>query len=115
RRDNPALQQDRTLRFHDTENPALLCYSKSSPDGDNVVVCIVNTNPYDAEEGIVRLDADALGLASDEPLSLHDQLTGSRYTWRGDRHFVRLDPEVVPAHVFRVDRRHRSERDFEYF
>ena len=33
RREQPALAHLRTLRFHDTDNPALLCYSKTDPAG----------------------------------------------------------------------------------
>ena len=38
-----------------------------------------------------------------------------RYLWHGARSFVALDPAVLPAHVFRVRRRLRTERDFDYF
>ena len=34
RREQPALAHLRTLRFHDTDNEALLCYSKTDPDGE---------------------------------------------------------------------------------
>ena len=33
RRDHPALQHDRGLAFHQTDNAELLCYSKRSADG----------------------------------------------------------------------------------
>ena len=28
----------------------------------------------------------------------------SRYLWRGERNYVELNPEVQPAHIFRVRR-----------
>jgi starch synthase (maltosyl-transferring) len=34
-----------------------------------------------------------------------DLLTGARYTWRGKRNYVKLDPTERVAHVFRVSRR----------
>jgi starch synthase (maltosyl-transferring) len=36
---------------------------------------------------------------------VHDLLSDARYTWQGGRNFVQLDPNVVPAHVFRLRRR----------
>ena len=33
----------------------------------------------------------------DEPYVVHDLLTGARYTWRGVRNYVRLDPAVEPG------------------
>jgi starch synthase (maltosyl-transferring) len=42
-------------------------------------------------------------------------LTDTRYAWQGDRAFVQLDPGVVPAHIFRIRRRIRTEKDFEYY
>jgi len=115
RRDNPALQQDRTLRFHHVDNPAIVCYSKSDPSGRNVLVMVVNTNPYGTEGGTVRLDLSALGIDPDEPVQMHDLLTGARYQWRGDHNYVILDPASAPAHVLRVRRQRRTEEDFEYF
>jgi starch synthase (maltosyl-transferring) len=42
-------------------------------------------------------------------------LADARYTWHGARNYVLLDPGVLPASIFRVRRRVRSEHDFEYF
>jgi starch synthase (maltosyl-transferring) len=46
---------------------------------------------------------------------VHELLSGARYTWRGAKNYVQLNPHVVPAHIFRIRRKVRSERDFEYF
>ncbi len=46
---------------------------------------------------------------------MHDLLTGGRFLWHGSRDFVMLDPQRVPAHIFRVRRRVRREQDFDYF
>ncbi|HEX6863231.1 MAG TPA: maltotransferase domain-containing protein, partial [Thermoanaerobaculia bacterium] len=113
RRENPALQSDQSLRFHTADNEQILCYSKAA--GDNVIVVAVNLDPNYAQAAWVELDLSALGLAPDQPFQVHDLLTGARYLWHGSRNFVRLDPHQVPAHIFRVRRRVRSERDFDYF
>ncbi|HSK75290.1 MAG TPA: alpha-1,4-glucan--maltose-1-phosphate maltosyltransferase [Thermoanaerobaculia bacterium] len=113
RRENPALQSDRSLRFHTADNEQILCYSKMA--GDNVIVVAVNLDPSYAQAAWVELDLPALGLEGDQPFQVHDLLTGARYLWHGSRNFVRLDPHQVPAHIFRVRRRVRSERDFDYF
>ena len=42
-------------------------------------------------------------------------MSGARYTWHGARNYVQLNPHVVPAHIFRIRRRVRSEKDFEYY
>ncbi|HKO01119.1 MAG TPA: hypothetical protein VJ032_05480, partial [Thermoanaerobaculia bacterium] len=49
------------------------------------------------------------------PFQVHDLLSGARHTWHGPRNYVQLNPHVVPAHIFRIRRRVRSEKDFEYF
>jgi starch synthase (maltosyl-transferring) len=36
---------------------------------------------------------------------VEDLLGGGRYTWAGRRNFVQLNPQTLPAHVFRVVRR----------
>jgi starch synthase (maltosyl-transferring) len=113
RRENPALQTNATLRFHPADNDQVVCYSKTA--GENVIVTAVNLDPHHVQASWVHLDLDALGLERDQAFQVHDLLTGARYLWHGSRNFVQLDPHQVPAHVFRVRRRVRSERDFDYF
>ena len=113
RRDNPALQSDWSLRFHTTDNDAIVCYSKKT--GDNVVLTIVNTDPHHAQSCWTQLDLDELGIDAGRPFQMHELLTGARYLWQGRRNFVQLDPASAPAHVFRLRHKVRSEHDFDYF
>ena len=115
RRDNPALQADRRLRFLDVDNEELLAYAKSSADGANVVVTVVNLDPCHVQSGWLQLDPESVAVESGHPFQMHDLLSDQRFVWQGQRHFVRLDPHSVPAHVFVVRRRVRDERDFDYF
>lgn len=113
RRENPALQQNATLKFHETDNDQVLCYSKSS--GDNVIVAVVNLDSHNAHSAWIELDLDALSLDPLRNYQVHDLLSGARHSWHGPRNFIKLDPNVVPAHLFRIRRKVRTERDFEYF
>jgi len=115
RHENPALQTDRGLRFHPTENEQLLAYSKSTPDNANVVLTVVNVDPHHVQRGMVNLPLDELGLEPDRPYQAHELITGARYLWNGPRNFVEINPHALPGQIFRFRRRVRSERDFEYF
>src|SRR5215475_4044939 len=115
RRDNPALQADDSLQFFPVDNDQLICYAKQTADRENVVVCVVNLDPHHAQSGWVALDLPALGLDPATPYQMHELLTGARYLWSGPRNYVSLDPQRAPAHLFRLRRRVRSERDFDYF
>jgi starch synthase (maltosyl-transferring) len=61
----------------------------------------------------VELDLEALGLDPRSPYQMHELLSGARYLWNGPRNFVQLAPGM--GHVFRLRRRVRTERDFDYF
>ena len=115
RRENPALQSNQGLHFHTVDNPELLCYSKSTADRSNVVLVVVNLSPYHVHSGWVELQFDTLGLDPTQPAQMHDELSDARYIWHGARHYVELHPQVVPAHIFRLRRRIRTEQDFEYY
>ena len=115
RHDNPALQSDRNLKFHAIENEALIAYSKSTDDGSDSVLVIANVDPHHAQAGWVELDLAALGLPMDQPFQAHDLLSGARFLWKGPRNYVSLDPAHAPAHIFRIRRKVRTERDFDYF
>ncbi len=82
--------------------------------GDSVLV-IVNLDPHHSQSGWLRLDLATLGLPSEGSFQVHDLLSGARFLWRGARNYVALDPTHSPAHVFRIRRRVRTERDFDYF
>lgn len=115
RKHNVALQSDWSLQFHSSDNDQLLVYSKTSEDFSNVIVVAVNLDPYYTQSGWVDLRLDALGLDPAQPYQMHDLLDDSRYLWHGGHNFVKLDPQILPAHIFRVRRRVRTERDFDYF
>ena len=105
RRENPALQSDRGLRFHPTDNDRVLCYSKVDDKGDNLILVAVSLDLQKVQAAWLELPVDELGLSRDRPYQVHDLLTGARHLWHGRRNFVQLDPLSIPAHVFRVRRR----------
>ncbi len=96
RHHHPALQRNDTLRFHETDNPELLAYSKSDESGDNVLV-VVNTDPWHLQHGWVRLTGEPA--SSGRPYTVCDLLDEGRYTWRGEWNYVRLDPVERVAHL----------------
>ena len=50
RHEHPALQQLTNVRFLDTENEALVAFTKRW--GDDTVIAVVNIDPHHAQEGI---------------------------------------------------------------
>jgi starch synthase (maltosyl-transferring) len=115
RRENAPLQSDRGLKFHAVDNESLIAYSKSSDEGSDSVLVIVNLDPHHAHSGWLSLELADLGVGTEKPYQVHDLLSGARYLWQGARNYVSLDPAHTPAHIFRIRRRVRTERDFDYF
>ena len=115
RRENTPLQSDHGLVFHTVDNDNLIAYSKTNGAGTESVLVVANVDPHYVQAGWVTIDLRSLGLPADTTFQMDDLLSGARYLWRGARNFVSLDPQHSPAHIFRVRRRVRSERDFDYF
>jgi len=117
RRENPALHSDRSLRFVPTDNDAIIAYTKTTPDLANILLVVVNLDPHHVQSGWVRLPIKELGLAADtgQTYQVHDLIGEARYLWSGESNFVQLDPQASPAHIFRVRRKVKTERDFDYF
>jgi len=115
RHENPALQSDRGLQFYPVDNDKLICYSKTTEDLGDIILVVVNLDPHHRQSGWVELPLDTLGLPSEQPYQVHDLLTGGRYIWNGVRNYVELDPQTVPAHIFRLRRRVHTEHDFDYY
>ncbi len=114
RRDNPALQRDASLRFYSIGNPLLLAYGKTSEDGSNVMIVVVNLDPHHAQSGWLELPEDVPGQA-EHAFQVHDLLSDVRFLWQGRRNWIAIDPQAAPAQIFRLRKRVRSERDFDYF
>ncbi len=101
RREHPALQSfDQSLRFHATDNPQLIAWSKRSRDSADVVLTVVNLDPFNRQSGWLYLDTAQLGLTDQSTYTVEDVLTGASYTWRGPSNYVALDPAVQPGHLF---------------
>ncbi len=115
RHENPALHANHDLFFHPADNPYLIAYSKASADGGNHVLTVVNLDFFHTQSGWVTLDLDRLELRPEESFQVFDQLTGARYLWQGPRNYIELSPQRIPAHIFRVLRKVRSEKDFDYY
>lgn len=115
RRASLALQFDHGLVFHQSDVDPIIAYSKRAVDGESAVLVVVNLDPYHRHGAFIDLSLEALGIDPDEAYQAHDLLGGARFSWRGSRVFVELDPFELPAHIFQIRRSVRSERDFEYF
>ncbi len=102
--ENRALQRDENLEIHPVDNDQLLAYSKRTDDGQNMVVVVVNLDPYHSQAGMVELPLEKLGIGVDQPYAMHDLLADKRYVWRGPRNYVQLTPGEAGAHVFRLER-----------
>ena len=115
RKGSQALRSNRNLRFHPVDNPNLICYSKATDDLSEVIVVIVNLDCFHTHRGWVALDLASLGLDADHAFQAHDLLGEGQYLWHGSRNYVELTPESLPAHILRVRRWVKTERDFDYY
>ena len=115
RRENPALQVTRNLRFYQATSPHVLFYGKMTPARDNVILVAVNLDPFAAHEARLTIPMEEIGIAPDETYELHELLTDRRRLVRGPVHTVTLDPGTAPAHIYRVGRWRKREQDFQYF
>jgi starch synthase (maltosyl-transferring) len=104
RRANAALQSNDSLHFHVIENPNLICYSKSTPNCENVVLTVVNLDSFHEQSGWTQLDLSRLNLRPGEKFIVQDLLDGEQYWWRGQSNYVALQPGSRPAHIFRLIR-----------
>ncbi len=101
RREHPALQDLRSLRFHACDNANVIAFSKI--DGDDVVLVVCTLDPDREHEATVWWDMAALGLPEGERFVAHDLVADTTWTW-GPSTYVRLRPWDHVAHVVHVRR-----------
>jgi starch synthase (maltosyl-transferring) len=105
RRQHPALQRDRGLRFLPVDNPQLVAWLKRDESGHDVVIGVVNLDPQWIQTGFVEVDLSDVGVSPGEVVAVQDALTGAVFNWRSGRNFVLLDPTGLPAHLLTLERR----------
>jgi starch synthase (maltosyl-transferring) len=109
RREHVALQRNESLRFHGVDNnyapnDQLIAYSKTSPDGSDVILTVVNLDPYNTQVGWVEFLPEEFGLDPNQPFQVHDLLGDMRFMWNGRNHYIELNPYSMPVHVFLIRR-----------
>jgi starch synthase (maltosyl-transferring) len=104
RKTNRALQIYDNLQFHTIENEQMLFYSKASEGLENIVLVFVTVDPFNKQSGFASVPIDQFGIGENDQYQAEDLLTGERFLWKGRRNFVLLDPQVRPAHIFRLQR-----------
>lgn len=104
RKENRALQFYDNLRFYPADNDAILFYGKMTPARDNIILVVINLDPHRKQNSYIDVPIDDFGSVEGEAYQVHDLLTDMRYVWRGRRNYVELDPEIQPAHIFRLRR-----------
>jgi starch synthase (maltosyl-transferring) len=104
RKTNRALQLKDNLRFYRADNDAIIFYGKMTAARDNIILVVVNLDPHRKQHSFVDVPIDQFGSMDGEVYQVHDLLSEARYIWHGRRNYVELDPEIQPAHVFRVRR-----------
>jgi starch synthase (maltosyl-transferring) len=125
RHEQPALQRMDNVTFHVSENPAILFYRRAanpparqwisggwqqipglvSTHGSGDLLIAATTDFHGPQESMVQVPLAEMGLTDTDAYVVHDLLTGTRYTWRGSRNYVRLDPINGQAgHVFAIER-----------
>jgi starch synthase (maltosyl-transferring) len=105
RKQNRALQMYTNLRFYPADNDAILFYGKMTPARDNIILVVVNLDPFRKQNSLVHVPIEEFGQMATDEYQVHDLLSDARYTWRGRQNYVELDPEIQPAHIFLVHRR----------
>jgi starch synthase (maltosyl-transferring) len=109
RRNNRALHEYENLRFHTVENEQIIFYSKATEALDNIILVLLNLDPYNSQSGFAYVPLESFGINGGDPYQVEDLLTGEKFVWNGRRNFVMLDPHSRPAHIFKVRRLIRME------
>ncbi|MHB1959239.1 MAG: alpha-1,4-glucan--maltose-1-phosphate maltosyltransferase [Acidobacteriaceae bacterium] len=101
RRNHPALHSNRRLRFHPTDQPFLICYSKTDAEKKDVILVVVNLHHQNAQAGWVDLNLAELDIQPAQTFNVHDLLADRHYQWTGARNYIQL--EAGRSHIFHIE------------
>lgn len=115
RKENTAFHNPWNLQFCDVDNNQLLAYLKLPSDDKNPFLIVVNLDYFNTQSGWVSIPLNLIGIKEDQSFLVHDLLTDEKYMWKGSVSFVKLNPSIVPAHIFQIHKLVRKEQDFDYY
>ncbi|GAN31607.1 alpha-amylase family glycosyl hydrolase [Candidatus Brocadia sinica] len=115
RKENPALQTTGNVQFYEADNGYLVVYGKTTEDFSNILLVVVNLDPYHSQSGWIRIPINKFGIDADQPYLVHDLLSDGKYIWHGENNYVEFKPHNLPAHIFKVRKKLKRETDFDYF
>ena len=93
------LQDLRSLRFHHTDDPSIIAYSKQV--GNEIALVACTLDPHHVHETTVWWDMPALGMDWSDRFIAHDHVTGQTFSW-GQATYVRFDPDFTVGHIVEV-------------
>ncbi|MCI0693081.1 alpha-1,4-glucan--maltose-1-phosphate maltosyltransferase [candidate division KSB1 bacterium] len=115
RKENPALHATQNLKFYEVDNDHLLFYGKATEDLSNIILVVVNLEPFRAHSGWLKVPIGEFGIDFKQAYLVHDLLSDDKYFWQGELNYVELNPQILPAQIFRLRKRLKREMDFDYF
>lgn len=108
RNENEALQSTWNIEFCDTDNEQLICFSKISQDENNKLLIVISMDPNFSQAGWLKVPLKKFGIKENEPFTVVDLLTESRYFWENEWNYVALHPQGIPGHIFKVEKSVKS-------
>ena len=108
RRENTALQTTWNIEFAETTNEQIICYTKADVKTKNVLIVAVNLDPFHTQSAHVKIPIKKAGIKPGVPYAIHDLLSGDRYQWQKEWNYVQLNPQEMPAHIFRVEQQRET-------
>ena len=96
RRAHPAALSYHNLTVLPTSDPNILAFARHTPaeltgtgQADTLIV-VVNLDGHNAHQSMIHLELSELGLPTDRPLNVRDELTGREFQWGWDNYVLSL-------------------------
>ena len=107
RRAHPAALSYHNLTVLPTSDPNILAFARHTPaeltgtGQADTLIAVVNLDGHNAHQSMIHLELSELGLPTDRPLNVRDELTGREFQWGWDN-YVSLAPWADVAHILSV-------------
>ncbi|WP_022859792.1 maltotransferase domain-containing protein [Bifidobacterium magnum] len=108
RSEHPATHSYHNLMVLGTDDPNIIAFARRTPAAltnsgkDDLLIVVVNLDGHNEHSTLVHLPLEELGLPTDKPFTVKDELTGRQFEWSWDN-YVSLAPWADVAHVLSVE------------
>ncbi|MFW7381148.1 MAG: maltotransferase domain-containing protein [Oligoflexus sp.] len=99
---HPALQRTGNHIFLECHHDEMLSFLKYDDDSLDYLIVVINLSSHQTNSCHFHLPHGTIPVPPGSPIEAHDLISDEVVSWHGDRHYIEINPQLMPAKIFHI-------------